>query len=109
MVSVYVLHKLGREGGGFNPEYKLSIERPLHLVHDFYAQSTNDNCRINGLWYEKDENASKLHSEGKDFLTVDSEESKDDLVAKYEELSGEKAKAIWGVKKLTEEIAKFNK
>jgi hypothetical protein len=107
-VAVYVLHKLGREGNGFNPAYKLSIERPPHLVHITFAETTNDNCKINGLWYEKDEKLTKLHLEGKDFLEVQ-EESKDELVAEYELLSGEKAKPIWGVKKLNEEIAKLNK
>jgi len=109
MVAVYVLHKLGREGNGFNPDYKMSIERPLHLVHDSYAESTNNNCRINGLWYEKDEKATKLHLEGKDFLAFDviDEISKEDLIAEYELLSGEKVKPIWGVRKLSEEIAKL--
>jgi len=108
-VAVYVLHKLGREGNGFNSNYKLSVERPPHLVHITFADTTNDNCKINGLWYEKDEKLTKLHLEGKDFLEVQEEEvpSKDELVAEYELLSGETAKAIWGVKKLTEEIAKL--
>lgn len=108
-VAVYVLHKLGRQGNGFNKDYKLSVERPPHLVHISYAESTNDNCAINGLWYEKDEKLTKVHLEGKDFtLELDEpEESKEDLVAKYELLSGEKAKPIWGVKKLTEEITKL--
>ena len=108
MVAVYVLHKLGRQGNGFNPDYKLSVERPPHLVHVTYADTTNDNCGINGLWYEKDEKLTKLHLEGKDFLDVPEDEvSKEDLIAEYELLSGEKAKLIWGVKKLTEEITKL--
>ena len=108
-VAVYTLHKLGREGSGFNPAYKLSMERPPHLVHINYADTTNDNCRLNGLWYEKDEKLTKLHLEGKDFLQVQEEEvvSKDELVAEYELLSGETAKPIWGIAKLTQEIAKF--
>lgn len=110
-VAVYTLHKLGREGSGFNPAYKLSMERPPHLVHINYAETTNDNCRLNGLWYEKDEKLTKLHLEGKDFLEVQEEEvsSKEELVAEYELLSGESAKPIWGVKKLSEEIAKLKK
>ena len=110
-VAVYTLHKLGREGSGFNPAYKLSMERPPHLVHINYADTTNDNCRLNGLWYEKDEKLTKLHLEGKDFLQVQEEEvvSKEELVAEYELLSGETAKPIWGVKKLSEEIAKLKK
>jgi len=107
-VAVYVLHRLGREGNGFNSAYKLSVERPPHLVHITFAETTNDNCKINGLWYEKDEKLTKLHLEGKDFLEVQ-EPSKDDLVTEYELLSGEKAKPIWGVNKLTEEIAKLKK
>lgn len=108
-VAVYTLHKLGREGSGFNPAYKLSMERPPHLVHINYADTTNDNCRLNGLWYEKDEKLTKLHLEGKDFLQVQEEEvsSKEELVAEYELLSGETAKPIWGVKKLSEEITKL--
>ena len=105
-VAVYVLHKLGREGNGFNSAYKLSVERPPHLVHITFADTTNDNCKINGLWYEKDEKLTKLHLEGKDFLEVQ-EPSKDDLIKEYELLSGEKAKPIWGVNKLTEEITKL--
>ena len=105
-VAVYVLHRLGREGNGFNPAYKLSVERPPHLVHITFAETTNDNCKINGLWYEKDEKLTKLHLEGKDFLEVQ-EPSKDDLIKEYELLSGEKAKPIWGVNKLTEEITKL--
>ena len=110
-VAVYTLHKLGREGSGFNPAYKLSMERPPHLVHINYADTTNDNCRLNGLWYEKDEKLTKLHLEGKDFLQVQEEEvsSKEELVAEYELLSGETAKPIWGTKKLSEEIAKLKK
>ena len=99
-VAVYVLHKLGREGNGFNSNYKLSVERPPHLVHITFADTTNDNCKINGLWYEKDEKLTKLHLEGKDFLEVQ-EPSKDELIKEYELLSGEKAKPIWGVNKLT--------
>ena len=107
-VAVYVLHKLGREGNGFNSAYKLAVERPAHLVHITYANTTNDNCGINGLFYEKDEKLTKLHLEGKDFLNpLEDESSKEDLIAEYELLSGEKAKAIWGVKKLTEEITKL--
>jgi hypothetical protein len=105
-VAVYVLHRLGREGNGFNSAYKLSVERPPHLVHITFADTTNDNCKINGLWYEKDEKLTKLHLEGKDFLEVQ-EPSKDDLIKEYELLSGEKAKPIWGVNKLTEEITKL--
>jgi len=105
-VAVYVLHKLGREGNGFNSNYKLSVERPPHLVHITFADTTNDNCKINGLWYEKDEKLTKLHLEGKDFLEVQ-EPSKDELIKEYELLSGEKAKTIWGVNKLTEEITKL--
>jgi hypothetical protein len=105
-VAVYVLHRLGREGNGFNSAYKLSVERPPHLVHITFAETTNDNCKINGLWYEKDEKLTKLHLEGKDFLEVQ-EPSKDDLIKEYELLSGEKAKPIWGVNKLTEEITKL--
>jgi hypothetical protein len=97
---------LGREGNGFNSAYKLSVERPPHLVHITFADTTNDNCKINGLWYEKDEKLTKLHLEGKDFLEVQ-EPSKDDLIKEYELLSGEKAKPIWGVNKLTEEITKL--
>jgi hypothetical protein len=109
-VAVYVLHKLGREGNGFNSNYKLSVERPPHLVHITFADTTNDNCKINGLWYEKDEKLTKLHLEGKDFLEVQEEvPSKDELIKEYELLSGEKAKPIWGVNKLTEEIAKLKK
>ena len=105
-VAVYVLHRLGREGNGFNSAYKLSVERPPHLVHITFANTTNDNCKINGLWYEKDEKLTKLHLEGKDFLEVQ-EPSKDDLIKEYELLSGESVKPIWGTKKLSEEIAKL--
>jgi hypothetical protein len=111
LIAVYRSYKLGREGNGFNKDYKLKVERDPHLCEIEYAEGVNHHSKINGLWYEKDERLSKIHYSGGDFtlhLEDVEEESKEDLVAKYEELSGEKAKPIWGVKKLTEEIAKLS-
>lgn len=113
-VSVYVLHKLGRTGQFFDSKYKVAIERPAHVVHDNYAELINANSNLNGLYYEKDEKATKLFSEGKEFQVVkeytkfeEVEKSKEELITEYEELSSEKANGTWGVKKLNEEIAKL--
>ena len=113
-IAIYRAYKLGREGNKFNKKYKLEIERDPHLCFIDYAEHINYNSESNGLWYEIDERLTKIHNSGGDFLsainTVDEvEESKEDLIKEYELLSGEKAKPIWGVKKLSEEIAKLKK
>jgi len=109
LVAVYKVYKLGREGAGFNKDYKLETISEGRVYEIEYAEFINYNHRGNGMWCEKDEDLTKeLYLTG-DINLDKKEENKEDLVSKYEELSGEKAKPIWGVKKLNEEIAKFNK
>jgi len=112
LIAVYRKYKLGRQGESFTKDYKIKEENIPYLADTEYAEMMNDNYLSTGLWYEKDERLTKIHSLGGDWvaaLNEVEEESKEDLIAKYEELSGEKAKPIWGVKKLNEEIAKLNK
>lgn len=114
-VGVYKLYKLARlEGSKFDVETK-KLERDNHVILHDYANKINSQSEINGQLYELDEEATKLHLEGKDFLKKDGVVAEDeneeeapsleDLKAEYLRLTGEDAKGNWGVKKLTEEIA----
>lgn len=109
LVAIYKVYKLGREGNGFNKDYKVSVIDEARCYEIEYAEFMNYNHTGNGMWFEKDEELTKELYETGDINLNKKEESKEDLIAKYEELSGEKAKPIWGVKKLNEEIAKLNK
>ena len=109
LVAIYKVWKLGRQGNGFNSDHKLEVVDEARCYEIEYAESMNYNCAGNGRWFEKDEELTKELYETGDINLNKKEESKEDLIAKYEELSGEKAKPIWGVKKLNEEIAKLNK
>jgi len=109
LVAIYKVWKLGRVGNGFDKEHKISVIDEARCYEVEYAEFMNYNHTGNGMWFEKDEELTKeLYLNG-DIDLNKKEESKEDLIAKYEELSGEKAKPIWGVKKLNEEIAKLNK
>lgn len=109
VVAIYKVYKLGREGNGFNKDYKVSVIDEARCYEVEYAEFMNYNHTGNGMWFERSEELTKEFYETGDINLNKKEESKEDLIAKYEELSGEKAKPIWGVKKLTEEIAKLNK
>ena len=87
----------------------------IHVVQNEYADNVNAYSNMNGLYYEKNEQATKLYLDKKPFKQVKEfvafEEVKDDekeaLKAEYLELYGEPANGPWGVKKLTEEFEKL--
>lgn len=115
-MGVYKLHKLARNGNSFTTEVKIRVERDNHVIQNAYAEEVNANSSINGLLYEKDEKATDLYLKGKPFKEVKEyavfeevkiDEEKERLLQEYLELQGEPAKGTWGVKKLTEEIAKL--
>lgn len=69
-LGVYKLFSLGRlSGNSFDKEIKV-IQRDLHVVTNDYALDVNVNSHMNGLFYEKDEKASKLYYEGKEFASA---------------------------------------
>ncbi len=137
-MAVYKLHKLARSGKGFDTGVKLGLERDLHVVQVEYAEQVNAHSNINGLYYERDETATKLYLDKKpfrkvkeyaEFIDVKEEEivspvikdttgtieeesapkTRDELAAIYEKKTGNKPKVVWGVKKLTEELELLKK
>jgi hypothetical protein len=114
-MGVYKLHKLARTGNRFSKDTKVNLERDLHVIQNEYAEAINASSEINGLLYEKDEQATKLYLDKKPFRNVKEfaefvevkDDEKEALKAEYLELYGEPAKGTWGVKKLTEEIEKL--
>jgi ribosomal protein L4 len=115
-MAVYKLHALARSGNYFTKDTRIKLERDLHVIQVSYAEKINAHSEMNGLLYEKDEEATSLYLSGKPYKNVKvytrcvevSEEKsleKDDLIAEYEELSGLKTKGNWGVKKLENEIS----
>lgn len=105
-MGVYRLYKLARVGNNFTKDVKVNLERDLHVIQNEYAENINVHSEVNGLLYEKDEQATKMYLEGKPFNYVKDDE-KDALLKEYLVLMGEPAKANWGVKKLKEEIEKL--
>lgn len=132
-MAVYKLHKLARTTGGFDKAIRIGLERDVHVVQVDYAEQVNAHSQINGLYYERDEKATKLYLEKKpfkevkeyaEFVDVVEEEivlptikdttksieeeslpkTRDELAKIYEKKSGKKAKPMWGIKKLTEEL-----
>jgi hypothetical protein len=124
-MAVYKLHKLARSGKGFDKSITIGLERDLHVVQTDYANQVNAHSHMNGLYYEKNEAATKLYLDKKPFKQVKEyaefeevvikdttksieEESapktRDELAAIYEKKTGNKPKVVWGVKKLTEEL-----
>lgn len=132
-MAVYKLHKLARTNGGFDRAIRIALERDVHVVQTEYAEQINSFSNINGLYYEKDEKATKLWLDKKpfkevkeyvEFIEVKEEEivlpkikdttksieeeslpkTRDELAKLYEKKSGNKAKAIWGINKLTQEL-----
>lgn len=137
-MAVYKLHKLARSGKGFDTGVKLGLERDLHVVQVEYAEQVNAHSNINGLYYERDETATKLYLDKKpfrkvkeyaEFIDVKEEEivspvikdttgtieeesapkTRDELATIYEKKTGNKPKVVWGVKKLTEELELLKK
>jgi hypothetical protein len=132
-MAVYKLHKLARSSKGFDTAIRIGLERDLHVVQTDYANQINAHSQMNGLYYEKDEKATKLYLDKKpfkavkeyaEFVEVVEEEivlptikdttksieqeslpkTRDELAKIYEKKSGKKAKPMWGIKKLTEEL-----
>jgi hypothetical protein len=61
LVGIYRLYKLGRMSGStFSKDIKIN-ERGLHPVHHSFAEKSNANHTINGLWYEEDQEATRLY------------------------------------------------
>ena len=70
LVGIYRLFRLGRTSGNlFNKDIKLP-ERDLHPVHHDFAEMSNENHQINGLWYEEDKKATQLYWQKKPYDTV---------------------------------------
>lgn len=137
-MAVYKLHKLARSGKGFDLSIRIGLERDLHVVQTEYANQVNAHSQMNGLFYEKDEKATKLYLEKKPFkqvkeyaeyVEVKDEEivteeivlptikdttksiekeslpkTRDELAKIYEKKSGKKAKPMWGINKLNQEL-----
>lgn len=132
-MAVYKLHKLARSSKGFDTAIRIGLERDLHVVQTDYANQINAHSQMNGLYYEKDEKATKLYLDKKpfkavkeyaEFVEVVEEEivlptikdttksieqeslpkTRDELAKIYDKKSGKKAKPMWGIKKLTEEL-----
>lgn len=60
-VGIYNLYKLGRMSGNqFDKNIKV-LERSLHPVHHSFAEQSNANSHINGLFYEEDKEATKKY------------------------------------------------
>lgn len=61
LVGIYILYKLGRmSNNSFDKEIKVK-DRDLHPVHHSFAEESNENYKINGLWYEEDKAATKKY------------------------------------------------
>ena len=70
LVGIYRLFRLGRTSGNlFNKDIKLP-ERDLHPVHHDFAEMSNENHKINGLWYEEDKKATQLYWQKKPYDTA---------------------------------------
>lgn len=70
LVGIYRLFKLGRMGGNlFTKDIKVP-ERDLHPVHHSFAEDSNFNHKINGLWYEEDKKATELYWQKKPYDVV---------------------------------------
>jgi len=83
LVGIYRLFKLGRIGGNlFTKDIKVP-ERDLHPVHHSFAEESNANHKINGLWYEEDKKATELYWQKKPYDVVKE-------YAEFEEIKEEK-------------------
>lgn len=69
-MAVYKLHKLARSSKGFDTAIRIGLERDLHVVQTDYANQINAHSQMNGLYYEKDEKATKLYLDKKPFKAV---------------------------------------
>lgn len=74
-MGVYKSYRLARSGNGFDIEFGKRLERDNHVIANEYAETINQNSKINGLFYEKDEEATKLYLSGKSFKDVKSKKT----------------------------------
>ena len=102
LVGIYRLFKLGRTSGkSFNKDIKLP-ERDLHPVHHDFAEMSNENHQINGLWYEEDKKATQLYWQKKPYDTV-KEYSEFEEVVEEKAIAGEIKEAHYKLSQMTKE------
>jgi hypothetical protein len=69
-MGVYTLYKLGRSTGAqFDKSIKF-LDRDFHVVQNGFAEDTNAFSEMNGLLYEKSEEATELYYNHKPFKDV---------------------------------------
>ena len=102
LVGIYRLFRLGRTSGNlFNKDIKLP-ERDLHPVHHDFAEMSNENHQINGLWYEEDKKATQLYWQKKPYDTV-KEYSEFEEVVEEKAIDGEIKEAHYKLSQMTKE------
>ena len=102
LVGIYRLFRLGRTSGNlFNKDIKLP-ERDLHPVHHDFAEMSNENHQINGLWYEEDKKATQLYWQKKPYDTV-KEYSEFEEVVEEKAIVGEIKEAHYKLSQMTKE------
>ena len=102
LVGIYRLFRLGRTSGNlFNKDIKLP-ERDLHPVHHDFAEMSNENHQINGLWYEEDKKATQLYWQKKPYDTV-KEYAEFEEVVEEKVIAGEIKEAHYKLSQMTKE------
>ena len=102
LVGIYRLFRLGRTSGNlFNKDIKLP-ERDLHPVHHDFAEMSNENHKINGLWYEEDKKATQLYWQKKPYDTV-KEYAEFEEVVEEKVIAGEIKEAHYKLSQMTKE------
>lgn len=104
LVGIYRLFKLGRTGGSFfNKDIKIP-ERDLHPVHHEFAERSNQDYKINGLWYEENKEATKLYWSKKPYDAVKE-------YAEFEEVKEKSTTSVEGIKfnEVNFKLAQMNK
>ena len=107
LVGIYRLFRLGRTSGNlFNKDIKLP-ERDLHPVHHDFAEMSNENHQINGLWYEEDKKATQLYWQKKPYDTV-KEYAEFEEVVEEKVIAGEIKEAHYKLSQMNkEELIEF--
>ena len=102
LVGIYRLFRLGRTSSNlFNKDIKLP-ERDLHPVHHDFAEMSNENHQINGLWYEEDKKATQLYWQKKPYDTV-KEYSEFEEVVEEKAIASEIKEAHYKLSQMTKE------
>ena len=102
LVGIYRLFRLGRTSGNlFNKDIKLP-ERDLHPVHHDFAEMSNENHQINGLWYEEDKKATQLYWQKKPYDTA-KEYAEFEEVVEEKVIAGEIKEAHYKLSQMTKE------